>query len=89
MNTILAKSTNSKIHSILKLEDPMQGGGGSGMELPVLARRVGLWLLYLRVYWELEDKLSIWEYLLDPFCRLPASEVVCRTDRYQEIIQIQ
>ena len=24
---------------------------------------------------------SIWEYLLDPFCRLPASEVVYGTDR--------
>ena len=53
----------------------------TGWGLPVLARCVGLWLLYLRVYWELEDKQSICEYLRDPFCRLPASEVVYGTDR--------
>ena len=38
-------------------------------------------MLYLSTYWELEGKQSIWEYLLDPFCRLPASEVVYGTDR--------
>ena len=43
-------------------------------------QHVDLRLLYLRVYSEVEDKRSIWEYLLAPLCRLRTSELVCGTD---------
>ena len=60
-----------------------------GWELLVLVHRRDLRMLYLRVFSELHDKLSIWDHLRVLFCQLRASKVVCGTDRYQVIIKIQ
>ena len=61
----------------------------SGTGTEYLVQHRDLRMLYLRVFSELQDKLSIWDYLRVLFCRLRPPDVVCGTDRYQETIKIQ